>query len=173
MQDGFKKRTVSNKKIRALAWNRVPAGIETGTRVRVLKRVPGYPFLSLIKMLLGFFQYFRQFSRGFSIMSHPMRNCYKKTPFEWGPDQDKALQKLKDALLSDIVLMFPDLNERFYTQSDASKISCAHCHLQMKDGVLRPVAFGGRSSNIMSKSYQPVIQNSWGFYMLSNRIISS
>jgi hypothetical protein len=48
MQDGHKKLTISNKKIRALAWNRVPAGIETDTRVRVLKRVPGYPLLSLI-----------------------------------------------------------------------------------------------------------------------------
>jgi hypothetical protein len=41
MQDGHKKLTVLKKKIRALAWNRVPAGIETGPRVRVLKRVPG------------------------------------------------------------------------------------------------------------------------------------
>jgi hypothetical protein len=41
--------------------------------------------------------------------------------------------------------VFPDLNERFYIQSDASKVSCAHSLLQMKDGVLRPVAFGGRS----------------------------
>jgi hypothetical protein len=99
-----------------------------------------------IKMLLGFFQYFRKFFRGFSIISHPLRKLLQKdTPFEWGPDQDKALQKLKDALLSDVVLMFPDVNERFYLQSDASKISCAHSLLQMKDGVLRPVAFGGRS----------------------------
>jgi hypothetical protein len=43
MQDGHKKHSVSEKNIRALAWNRVPAGIETDTRVRVLKRVPGYP----------------------------------------------------------------------------------------------------------------------------------
>jgi hypothetical protein len=49
----------------------------------------------------------------------------KDTPFEWGPDQDKALQKPKDALLSDVVLMLTDLNERFYIQSDASKVSCA------------------------------------------------
>jgi hypothetical protein len=41
--------------------------------------------------------------------------------FEWEPDQDKALQKLKDALLSDVVLIFPDLNERFYLQVDGSK----------------------------------------------------
>jgi hypothetical protein len=62
-----------------------------------------------------------------------------------GPDQDKALQKLKDALLSDVVLIFLDLNERFYLQVDGSKTAIGHALSQMKDGMLRPVAFGGRS----------------------------
>jgi hypothetical protein len=36
-----------------------------------------------IKMLLGFFQYFRKFLRGFSIISHPSRKLLQKaTPFE-------------------------------------------------------------------------------------------
>jgi hypothetical protein len=45
-----------------------------------------------IKMFLGFFQYFRRILRGFSIISHPLRKLLQKdAPFEWGPDQDKAL----------------------------------------------------------------------------------
>jgi hypothetical protein len=76
----------------------------------------------------------------------PLRRLLQKdVKFEWGLDQDKALQKLKDALLSDVVLIFPDLNERFYLQVDGSKTPIGHTLLQMKDGMKRPVAFGGRS----------------------------
>jgi hypothetical protein len=99
-----------------------------------------------VKILIGFAQYWRKFCRGFSQKITPLRRLLQKdVKFEWGPDQDKALQKLKDALLSDVVLIFPDLNEKFWVQVDGSKSAIGHALLQMKDGVLRPVAFGGRS----------------------------
>jgi hypothetical protein len=99
-----------------------------------------------VKILIGFAQYWRKFCRGFSQTIEPLRRLLQKdVKFEWGPDQDKALQKLKDALLSDVVLIFPDLNEKFWLQVDGSKSAIGHALLQMKDGVLRPVAFGGRS----------------------------
>jgi hypothetical protein len=99
-----------------------------------------------VKSLIGWAQYWRKFCRGFSHTIGPLRRLLQKdVKFEWGPDQDKALQKLKDALLSDVVLIFPDLNEKFFLQVDASKSALGHSLLQMKDGVLRPVAFGGRS----------------------------
>jgi hypothetical protein len=99
-----------------------------------------------VKSLLGWAQYWRKFCRGFSYTTGPLRRLLQKdVKFEWGPDQDKALQKLKDALLSDVVLIFRDLNEKFFLQVDASKSALGHSLLQMKDGVLRPVAFGGRS----------------------------
>jgi hypothetical protein len=75
-----------------------------------------------VKILIGFAQYWKKFCRGFSHTIEPLRRLLQKdVKFEWGPDQDKALQKLKDALLSDVVLIFPDLNERFYLQVDGSK----------------------------------------------------
>jgi hypothetical protein len=99
-----------------------------------------------VKSLIGFAQYWKKFCRGFSHTIEPFRRLLQKdVKFEWGPDQDKALQKLKDALLSDVVLIFPDLNEKFWVKVDASKSALGHSLLQMKDGVLRPVAFGGRS----------------------------
>jgi hypothetical protein len=99
-----------------------------------------------VKILIGFAQYWRKFCRSFSHTIEPLRRLLQKdVKFEWGPDQDKALQKLKDALLSDVVLIFPDLNEKFFVQVDGSKTAIGHALLQMKDGMLRPVAFGGRS----------------------------
>jgi hypothetical protein len=99
-----------------------------------------------VKILIGFAQYWRKFCRIFSQTIEPLRRLLQKdVKFEWGRDQDKALQKLEDALLSDVVLIFPDLNEQFFVQVDGSKTAIGHALLQMKDGMLRPVAFGGRS----------------------------
>jgi hypothetical protein len=54
---------------------------------------------------------------------------HKDVKFEWGRDQDIALQKLKDALLSDVGLIFPDLSEKFYLQVDGSKTAIGHALL--------------------------------------------
>jgi hypothetical protein len=103
-----------------------------------------------VKILIGFAQYWRNFCKGVSHTTEPIRRLLQKdVKFEWGPDQDKASQKLKDALLSDVVLIFPDLNKKFYLQVDGlqvdgSNIAIGHALLQTKDGMLRPVAFGGR-----------------------------
>jgi hypothetical protein len=80
-----------------------------------------------VKSLIGFAQYWKKFCRGFSHMIEPLRRLIQKdVKFEWGPDEDKALQKLKDALLSDVVLFFPDLNDKFWLQVDATKTSLGH-----------------------------------------------
>jgi hypothetical protein len=52
---------------------------------------------------------------------------------------------LKQLLLQNTTLIFPDLNEPFLIMVDASKHTATYCLLQKKDGVLRPVAFGGRT----------------------------
>jgi hypothetical protein len=43
------------------------------------------------------------------------------------------------------MLIYPNMNEKFYIQPDSSSKAIAHCLLQMKDGVLRPISFGGRA----------------------------
>ena len=96
-------------------------------------------------MLLGFTQYFKRFIKDYSKITHPLRQLLTKdTPFEWNQTHDKALEQLKRALLSDAILAFPDMNEPFIIQCDASKTAAGHALLQMKDGILRPIAFGGR-----------------------------
>jgi hypothetical protein len=76
----------------------------------------------------------------------PIRELLRKdVPFHWGERQDKALEQLKEALLNNAMLIYPNMNEKFYLQSDSSSKAIAHCLLQMKDGVLRPISFGGRA----------------------------
>jgi len=105
-----------------------------------------------VKFLLGFLSYYRKHIPGFAILASPIRQLFKQRDdtgkdlvFHWGPEQDESLSKLKQALLTNVLLEFPDINDTFYIQTDASKLALAHCLLQKRDGTLRPIAFGGRA----------------------------
>jgi hypothetical protein len=83
---------------------------------------------------------------GFSKIITPLRELLlKDAKFHWGEAQNNALEKLKQLLLLNATLISPDLNEPVLIMGDANKQTAAHCLLQKKDGVLRPVAFGGRT----------------------------
>jgi hypothetical protein len=99
-----------------------------------------------VRHLIGFFLYFRKHLPGFSKIITPLRELLlKDAKFHWGEAQNNALEKLKHLLLQNATLIFPDLNAPFLIMVDASKHAAAHCLLQKKDGVLKPVAFGGRT----------------------------
>jgi hypothetical protein len=98
------------------------------------------------KILIGFLAYYRKFLKGFSALSAPLRMLLRKDAvFEWTEVHDQALQKMKDALLENVVLLYPDMNKTFHIQTDASKMAAAHVLLQEHEGSLRPIAFGGRA----------------------------
>ena len=70
----------------------------------------------------------RRFVKDYSDLTAPLveltqkkfvkRTCFKKA---WGPAQDAAFQKLKDALSSSPVLHFPDFSREFVVHTDASE----------------------------------------------------
>ena len=121
-------------------------------RFQKIKDVKPASNLKEVKMLLGLFSYYQKLVPRFAIISSPIRQLLRKCddsgkeiPFEWGIEQDNALGLLKEALLQNVLLVFPDMNDTFYIQTDASKNALAHCLLQKKYGVLRPISFGGRA----------------------------
>jgi hypothetical protein len=70
----------------------------------------------------------------------------KDAPFIWETEHAAALEKLKNALLTDAVLIYRNLDEPYYVQIDASKEAVDCCLLQMHDGILKPIYFASRSS---------------------------
>jgi hypothetical protein len=99
-----------------------------------------------VKILCGFANYFRRHVPRYAVITSPIRDLLRRdVPFHWGERQDKALEQLKEALLNNAMLIYPDMNEKFCLQSESSSKAIAHCLLQMKDGILRPILFGGRA----------------------------
>jgi hypothetical protein len=72
----------------------------------------------------------------------------KDSVFNWTEEHDCALENLKQALLTEVVLIYPDFDEPFTIITDASSEQSAHILCHMKDKVLRSVAFGGRAYTV-------------------------
>jgi hypothetical protein len=98
-----------------------------------------------VKMLNGFLSYYKKHLPRFAILIAPIRELLKKdVVFHWGDRQNKALEQLKEALIQNVMLHFPDMSKPFTIATDASRIALSHMLMQEKDGLLRPIAFGGK-----------------------------
>jgi RNase H-like domain found in reverse transcriptase/Reverse transcriptase (RNA-dependent DNA polymerase)/Integrase zinc binding domain/gag-polyprotein putative aspartyl protease/Integrase core domain len=99
-----------------------------------------------IKMLSGLFSYFRRFIPGFSILMANIRELLKKdVKFNWTEQHTKSLEKIKELILSNATLAYPNMNETMFVQSDASSAGISHALLQRQDGKFKVIAVGGRS----------------------------
>ena len=75
--------------------------------------------------------------KNYSIISTPTSNLLRRdVPFVWSDDCDTAFKQLKEILLSDIVLIYPDMNKPFTIQVDSSNDACGHVLFQEVNGVL-------------------------------------
>jgi hypothetical protein len=99
-----------------------------------------------LRKLYGFFNYFKRFIRSYSIITTCFRQLLTKdSVLNWTEEHDRALENLKKALLTEVVLIYPDFDESFTIITNASSKPSVHMLCQMEDNVLRPVALGKRA----------------------------
>ena len=65
----------------------------------------------------------------------------KNVSFNWGPDQQKAFDKLKELFTSGPILRNPDSNKPFVVETDASNFAVGAILSQEFDGQLHPIAY--------------------------------
>ena len=75
-----------------------------------------------VKQFLGLIGYYRKFIPKFSDVARPLTNLTKKDiQFEWTPECQLTFQLLKDLLLTEPILKYPDPNKPYVLYTDASK----------------------------------------------------
>lgn len=68
-----------------------------------------------VQRALGMLTYVSKFITNFSNETTPLRNLLKKNVlFEWGHEQEKALESLKNKLITSLVLQFFDVKKDSY-----------------------------------------------------------
>jgi hypothetical protein len=74
-------------------------------------------------------------------------------PWNWGDDQEKAFNKLKELLSSTPIIGYPDYKLPFELHADASGIGLGAVLYQNQGGLNRPLAFASRGLTKSEKNY--------------------
>jgi len=107
--------------------------------------------------LMGFLGYYRRFLKDFARIGRPIVSQFggEEDNFKWNPECQKAFETLRDGLLGGPLLHYPDLNQRFIVETDASYEGLGAVLSQKVDGVLRPIDFASRSLSKDEQVWSP------------------
>ena len=91
-----------------------------------LKRMPPPTDITGVRKFLGFVGYYRKFIPWYSDIARPLTNLTcKDEVFDWSGACQGAFEMLKEALLKEPILKYPDPNKPYVLYTDASKYAWA------------------------------------------------
>ena len=99
------------------------AGLEpVPEKLESLKKMPPLTDVTGIWTFLGFVGYYRKFIPCYSDIARPLMNLTRKDEvFEWTPACKGAFEMLKEALLDEPILKYPNPKSPYILYTDASK----------------------------------------------------
>ena len=108
-----------------------------------------------LKSFLGLAGFYRAFVPNFAQISQPLNQLTsEKVPFIWTDACDTAFTALKKQLASKPVLCFPQLNQPFIVEVDASNYAVGGVLSQVfEDGKLHPVAYYSTTLHASQKQW--------------------
>ena len=125
-----------------------------------------------VRQFLGFTGYYRRFIEGYAAIARPLNDLLvgnpattaekkkknrktrnRGTPFEWGPQQQKAFETLIQKLTNPPVLAYADYRLPFKLHTDASRSGLGAVLYQQQDSRDRVVAYASRSLKPAEKNY--------------------
>ena len=111
-------------------------------KVQEVQDWPAPTGVTEVKRFLGFCSYYRRFIRGFADIAHPLHQCAEKThPFVWTSEANEAFVDLKRALTEAPLLSYPNPDDVFVLDTDASNHAVGAVLSQLQEGKECPVAY--------------------------------
>ena len=146
--------------------------------------IKNFPVPSSAKQVISFVStasFYRRFIKSFAKEVQPMYDAANKDPFVWTPEAQKAFERIKEIMCSDLILRLPRQGEPFQLYSDASAgaIGVVLCQIDPVDKKSHPCAYGSRKFNdcemklsIPCKELLAIVYglNLWSFYICGNPI---
>ena len=152
----LKKCTFAQPKVEYLGHVVTRNGIEVDPKkVEAVKGFPQPTNLKTLRSFLGLASYYRRFIPNFSREARPLHSLTcKNAQFVWTPTCQQAFDKLKQLLTDAPVLAFPNFEQDFILETDASGEGLGAVLAQKhQDGGIRPVAFASRTLQPHEKNY--------------------
>lgn len=107
-----------------------------------------------LRQYLGLTSYYRRFIGKFAKIAAPLYYLTKKeVKWEWSKECQIAFETLKRRLVQAPVLVYPDFEQKFILETDASLNGLGAVLSQVKEGLLHPVSYASRSLSSPEKNY--------------------
>ena len=107
-----------------------------------------------IRSFLGLTGYYRKFIKDFSKIAGPLIHLTKKDePFAWSAECENAFQTLKNLLTTPPILAYPNYQDPYILQTDASGEALGMILSQVQEGQERVVAYAGKRLSSAEKNY--------------------
>ena len=95
-----------------------------------------------VRSFIGTVRYYRRYIPEFSEIARPLTFLTRKSKeFIWTKECQEAFQTLKDALISDPILVFPDMNKEMAVHVDASDVAVGAVLVQHHNDGPHPVYY--------------------------------
>lgn len=122
-----------------------------------IKAIVDYPAprnLKALRRFLGMVGYYRPFIKGFATIAKPLTELTRKDAnYEWKDEQEAAFKTLKDMLITDPILVYPDFEKEFYLACDASSTGLGAVLMQKDKTRMRTVYYASRVLNAAERNY--------------------
>ena len=125
-----------------------PAGLKPNTdRVAAVKNCPTPQNIKELRQFLGLASYYHRFIRQFAKIAQPLHALTRKNvDFVWTTECQAAFDELREKMISAPVLAYPDFDQSFILETDASVRGLGAVLSQIKeDGQTHPIAFASRA----------------------------
>ena len=98
-----------------------------------------------VQSFIGLASYYRKFIKNFAHIAAPLHKlCSPKVIFKWTPEIGVAFEKLKEALITHPILIYPDFSKPFRLDVDACGVGLGAVLSQEVDGREHVVAYSSR-----------------------------
>lgn len=129
--------------------------------VRPLKKkieaVENYPQPKTVREVRGFLGlsgYYRRHIPNYASIAKPLTQLTKKdTKFMWSEECENSFNTLKNALVSEPLLTYPDFSKPFMLSTDASSVALGAILSNVIDGKEHPIAYASRQLSKSEMSY--------------------
>ena len=130
-----------------------PEGIKPWSKkVRSILQLQKPTNIRELRKFLGMVNYYRYMWPSRSHILEPLTNLTGKTKFVWTETCTQAFEKMKSIIATDCLLIYPDHNEKFIIETDASDYQLGAVIKQKE----KPVAFYSRKLTSAQKNYTTI-----------------
>lgn len=122
-----------------------------------VKNFPTPSSVPELRRFLGMVNQLAKFIPDLATITAPLRSLLNKdNAWHWDDTQNRAINRIREILCSDIVLTLYNPNNPTRVSADSSGYGLGAVLLQQTDGVWRPVAYASRSLSETEKRYAQV-----------------